>query len=195
MSNNLPEERIFTLIYEIRGHKVMLDRDLAELYDVETRALKQAVRRNLDRFPDDFMFELTASEWNQLKESLRSQNVTLEDSQRGKHSKYPPFAFTEQGVAMLSSVLNSKQAISVNIHIMRVFVKVRSLTAGYSELLEKIQALQDSDSAQSEAIDQLYRIFKELIEPQQKDRKPIGYKKQGDVWVLLTSYNGTLLRW
>ena len=176
MSKHLPEERIFTLIYEIRDNKVMLDSDLADLYGVATKVLNQAVKRNPDRFPQDFMFQLSEKEWQNLK----SQIVT--SSSDGSKSKWggrrtPPFAFTEQGVAMLSSVLNSKQAISVNIHIMRVFVKVRSLAAGYSELLEKIQALQDSDSAQNEAIDQLYRIFKELIEPEYKNRKRIGYKK------------------
>lgn len=107
-------------IHDIRGEKVMLDFDLAELYLVETRALKQAVRRNIDRFPDDFMFELTPDEYK----SLRSQIVTLETG-RGKHSKYSPFAFTEQGVAMLSSVLTSKLAININISIMRAFVAIR----------------------------------------------------------------------
>lgn len=176
MSNLIRADQIFSLIYEVRGHKVMLDKDLAEMYGVETRVLKQAVRRNLDRFPSDFMFELNDTEWDTIKESLRSQNVTLNESQRGRHSKYNPFAFTEQGVAMLSSVLNSKQAIAVNIHIMRVFVQVRSLAAGYSELLEKIKELQNADARQNEAIKNLYRVFKELLEPEIKNRKPIGYK-------------------
>jgi hypothetical protein len=104
MKTLVPIELIASKIYLIRGIKVMLDRDLAELYGVETKVLKQAVRRNIDRFPDDFMFELTKGE----NQSLRSQNVTLK---RGQHSKYLPFAFTEQGVAMLSSVLNSDRAI------------------------------------------------------------------------------------
>ena len=109
-------------IHEVRGYKVMLDFDLAEIYGTETKVLKQSVRRNIERFPDDFMFELTRDEYN----SLRSQFVTLEIG-RGKYSKYQPFAFTEQGVAMLSSVLNSKTAIVKNINIMRAFVAVRQL--------------------------------------------------------------------
>ena len=110
----VPIENITNLIYQIRGHRVMLDKDLAELYGVETKVLKQAVRRNTERFPEDFMFELSLEE----DRALRSQNVTLK---RGQHAKYPPMAFTEQGVAMLSSVLNSERAIQVNIQIMRAF--------------------------------------------------------------------------
>ena len=108
-------------IYEIRGHKVMLDFDLAEMYGTETKVSKQSIRRNIERFPQDFMFELTWEEYS----SLRSQFVTLESRGRGKYSKYQPFAFTEQGVAMLSSVLNSQFAIAINISIMRVFVAMR----------------------------------------------------------------------
>ena len=111
----IPVERIEKVILLVRGQKVMLDKDLAVLYGVETRVLKQAVRRNRNRFPSDFMFELTKEE----NRSLRSQNVILEP---GRYSKYLPFAFTEQGVAMLSSILNSERAIEVNIAIMRVFV-------------------------------------------------------------------------
>ena len=109
-------------IHEIRGYKVMLDFDLAVMYGSETKVLKQSIRRNIERFPNDFMFELTWEEYN----SLRSQFVTLEIG-RGKYSKYLPFAFTEQGVAMLSSVLNSKTAIAKNINIMRAFIFVRQL--------------------------------------------------------------------
>ncbi len=139
------------------------------MYGVETRRLNENVKRNADRFPDDFMFQLSGNEWSNLK----SQIVT---SRWGGRRKLP-FAFTEQGVAMLSSVLNSPQAIAVNIHIMRVFVKVRSLAAGYSEILKKIEALQDSDAQQNVAIENLYKVFQELIEPKSKERKRIGYKK------------------
>lgn len=111
------------LIHEIRGKKVMLDYDLARLYGVETRALKQSVRRNIDRFPPDFMFELTIEESNAI--STRSQFVTLKESGRGSNTKYKPFVFTELGVAMLSSVLHSETAIHANIAIMRAFVQVR----------------------------------------------------------------------
>ena len=114
-------------IYEIRGQRVMLDFDLAELYQVETRTLKQAVRRNIERFEgDDFMFELSDNEYNALKDRIRSQNVILEIDGRGKYPKYPPFAFTEMGVAMLSSVLRSETAIRVNRAIMRAFVAMRN---------------------------------------------------------------------
>ena len=120
----LPTLIIQQKIYVIRGEQVMLDSDLAEMYGMETRALKQAVRRNINRFPSDFMFQLTKEEYD----SLRSQIVTLKKG-RGQHSKYLPYAFTEQGVAMLSSILNSDTAIEVNIAIMRTFVAVRRLVA------------------------------------------------------------------
>ena len=116
MTKIVPIESIVNKIIFLRGEKVLLDRDLAKLYGVETKVVKQAVRRNIKRFPSDFMFELTKEE----NLSLRSQNVTLK---RGRHSKYLPFAFTEQGVAMLSTVLNSERAIEVNIQIIRIFTK------------------------------------------------------------------------
>ncbi|MBR3286436.1 MAG: ORF6N domain-containing protein [Bacteroidales bacterium] len=137
-----------SLIHDIRGIKVMLDYDLAKLYQIETKALKQAVRRNRERFPDDFMFELSQDEYNSLKTNIRSQFVTL-DVRRGKYPKYAPFAFTEQGVAMLSSVLKSDVAIAANIAIMRAFVKVReylsttsSLSAELKELRARVDLLQ-----------------------------------------------------
>lgn len=137
-----------SLIHDIRGIKVMLDYDLAKLYQIETKALKQAVRRNRERFPDDFMFELSQDEYNSLKTNIRSQFVTL-DVRRGKYPKYAPFAFTEQGVAMLSSVLKSDVAIAANIAIMLAFVKVReylsttsSLSAELKELRARVDLLQ-----------------------------------------------------
>ena len=130
-------EFIATKILFLRGEKVILDADLAQLYGVETRALKQAVRRNIERFPQDFLFELSKEEWD----SLRSQIVTLEKG-RGKYSKYPPFAFTEQGVAMLSGILNSRRAIETNIAIMRTFVALRRLMQSNTELAEKIRQLE-----------------------------------------------------
>jgi hypothetical protein len=118
------------LIYEIRGQKVMLDSDLARLYNVEVKRLNEAVKRNIERFPEDFMFQLTTKEWH----SLRSQFATLKNDQR----KYSPYVFTEQGVAMLSSVLNSKQAIAVNIQIMRTFVQVKQFALTNKELTERL---------------------------------------------------------
>ncbi len=132
---------ISSLIHEIRGTKVMLDFDLAKLYQVETRALKQAVRRNLERFPSDFMFELNENEYNSLIIRLRSQIVTLEISGRGKYPKYHPLVFTEQGVAMLSSVLRSNSAIQINIRIMRAFVEARRLAGITTEMGHELAEL------------------------------------------------------
>ncbi|MFC1822774.1 ORF6N domain-containing protein, partial [Thermodesulfobacteriota bacterium] len=123
----MPMELIQSKIIVLRGEKVMIDQDLSELYGVETKQLKRAVRRNLDRFPSDFMFELTRDEYN----TLRSQSGTLK---RGAHSKYLPMAFTEQGVAMLSSVLNTDRAIEVNIVIMRAFVQLRKISSSQKQL-------------------------------------------------------------
>src|SRR6267142_2599435 len=128
-SISLPSETIEQKIYLIRGHKVMLDSDLAHLYEIETRVLIQSLKRNLDRFPDDFMFQLNAEE----ALSLTSQNVTSKSGRGGR--RYLPYAFTEQGVAMLSSILGSKQAIQVNIAIMRTFVKIRALLSSHSDLI------------------------------------------------------------
>lgn len=139
----MPNSQIIThKIIEIRGHKVLLDFDLAELYNTETRTLKQAVRRNLNRFPEDFMFELTEEEWI----SLRSQIVTLKTG-RGQHSKYLPFAFTEQGVAMLSSVLNNERAIEINIAIMRSFVSLRKFALTYEELTKRVTEIEQQFAA------------------------------------------------
>lgn len=124
-------------IYEFRGQKVMLDFDLAELYETETKRLKEAVRRNIDRFPPDFMFELTRDEYN----SLRSQIATLETG-RGKYSKFNSFAFTEQGVAMLASILNSPKAIEVNIQIVRAFVFIRQYALTHKDLTLKLKTLE-----------------------------------------------------
>lgn len=174
----------------------MLDSDLAKLYGVETRALKQAVRRNIGRFPDDFMFELTIEESNAI--SARSQIVTLKESARGLNTKYKPFVFTEQGVAMLSSVLHSETAIQVNIAIMRAFVQVReylvatsSLSAEIKELKAKVDLLQlqqeenigavnDLSEDVRKDIDSLYMAIGQLAERlEEKKRKPmarIGFK-------------------
>lgn len=161
-------------IHTIRNQKVMFDFDLAELYQVETRALKQAVRRNLKRFPTDFMFELTREEYN----SLRSQIVTLEKNNKGKHSKYLPFVFTEQGISMLSSVLRSDLAIEINISIMRVFIKLRQFALSNAELIGKLDALKNKYDKQFstiyEALD--YLLKKDKQENVQKERKQIGYK-------------------
>ncbi|MBL8633275.1 MAG: ORF6N domain-containing protein [Myxococcales bacterium] len=156
-------------ILVIRGHKVMLDADLAALYGVETKALNQAVRRNIERFPDDFMFQLTSDE----AIGLRSQTVTLKTG-RGQHRKYLPFAFTEQGIAMLSSVLKSPRAIQVNIEIMRAFVRLRQMVTSNADLARKLNALERKYDGQFKIVFAAIREFTEPI-PKKKGR-PIGFR-------------------
>jgi hypothetical protein len=167
-STSLPDEVLTSKIFVVREQKVMLDSDLAKMYGVETKVLKQAVKRNIERFPQDFMFELTIQEF----QNLRSQIVT--SSWGG--SRYKPFAFTEQGVAMLSSVLNSTRAVAVNIQIMRVFVKMRQMASGYKDLLSKIEKLETNDITQDEQIQKIYQLITDLLEPVVRKRNPIGFK-------------------
>lgn len=163
-------------IHEIRGKKIILDYDLAEMYEVETKVLKQAVKRNANRFPEDFMFTITRDEYN----SLRSQFVTLEKGQgRGKYSKYLPSAFTEQGVAMLSSVLNSEKAIEVNIIIVRTFVLIREFALNYKDLYQKISKLEKKYNSNFKEIFHAINLL--LTDKQQQEdfakRERIGFKK------------------
>ncbi|MHC4457498.1 MAG: ORF6N domain-containing protein [Planctomycetota bacterium] len=160
-------ERIKEKIYIIRGMKVMLDRDLAALYGIETRVLKQAVRRNIKRFPDDFMFELTKTEFK----NLRSQIVT--SSWGGL--RYIPMAFTEQGVAMLSSILSSDRAIQVNIQIMRAFIKLRQMFISHEDLKRKIAAMERKYDAQFQIV---FEAIKQLLEEDEKPKRNIGYVKE-----------------
>jgi phage regulator Rha-like protein len=153
MTQNVPQELIEQKIYLIRGHKVMLDSDLAKLYGVTPKRLNEQVKRNKKRFPPDFMFQITKEE----DESLRSQFATLK-SGRGKHRKYRPYVFTEQGVAMLSSVLNSERAIQVNIEIMRTFTKLRTMLAEHKDLKRKLTALEKK-------YDKQFKIVFEAIHP------------------------------
>ena len=164
----IPVKRIASSIYLIRGEKVMLDSDLSALYGVETRVLNQAVTRNTERFPDDFMFQLTAKE----HESLRSQIVTLK-SGRGQHRKYRPRAFTESGIAMLSTVLKSKQAIQVNIAIMRTFVRLREVLATHKDLARQVEK-------HDKEIAVLYEYLQKLLEPPKSSRRQIGYIRHQD---------------
>ncbi|MGQ0826990.1 MAG: ORF6N domain-containing protein [Bacteroidota bacterium] len=173
----VPDEIIMNQIYYIRGQKVMIDKDLAILYGVETRVLNQAVRRNSDRFPEDFMFEMTKNEYD----SIRSQIVTLEKG-KGKHTKYKPYAFTEQGVAMLSSVLNSERAIKVNIQIIRIFTRIRQMLMDNTELrleIEKIKKKLDNHDKNMEIV---FQYLDELLEKKEdpSPRKTIGYKIKGN---------------
>jgi len=167
--NNLPvlrESNIANYIYFIRGEKVMLDLDLARLYEVETRILKQSVRRNIIRFPKDFMFELTEEEIDWVV----SQNVIPSKSYFGGSK---PFAFTEQGIAMLSSVLNSERAIQVNIAIMRTFVHMRKILQTNKKLAQKIEALEKKYDDKFKIV---FAVLKKLIKEEKQPRPRIGYK-------------------
>jgi hypothetical protein len=159
----IPIERITRAILLIRGQKVMLDEAPAALYEVEVKVLNQAVKRNADHFPDDFMFQLTAEE----TAFLRSQFVTLEIG-RGHHRKYRPYAFTEQGVAMLSSVLRSKRAVRVNIEIMRAFVQLRQMLSSHADLARKLAALEKKYDAQFKVV---FDAIRELMTPPEPPKK------------------------
>jgi hypothetical protein len=165
----IPSAKIERAILFLRGEKVMLDEDLANLYGVETRALVQAVKRNLDRFPADFMFQLSPDE----AESLRSQIVTSKG--RGGR-RYPPYAFTEQGVAMLSSVLRSKRAVQVNIEIMRAFVRLRQILASHAVLARKLNELEKKYDSQFRAV---FDAIRQLMSPPVEKRPPIGFVTEG----------------
>lgn len=155
-------------IFEVRGYRVMLDFHLAELYNVKTKVLKQAVKRNIQRFPSDFMFELDKEEFHQLVTICDQFPETL------KHSSVSPMVFMEQGVAMLSTVLRSQTAIDVNISIMRAFVLMRQMVIGYDELLKRIEELEESTDAQ---FSEIYQALTQLLsKPDPKPRKPIGYR-------------------
>lgn len=166
MDEGLSIEEIAVKIYRIRGRQVMLDRDLAELYDVETKVLKQAVRRNIKRFPQDFMFELTKDEL----QHWRSQFVTSNSEKMGL--RYPPFAFTEQGVAMLSSVLKSERAIEVNIQIMRTFVQIRQILLDNADIRKELDQLKQVSEERFQII---FSTLDHLLLTEEKPRKKIGF--------------------
>ena len=163
----IPIERITRAILLIRGQKVILDEALAALYEVEVKVLNQAVRRNLDRFPADFMFQVTREEGT----FLRSQFVTLKTGS-GRHRKYLPYAFTEQGVAMLSSVLRTKRAVRVNIEIMRAFVRLRQMLSSHADLARKLEALEKKYDAQFKVV---FDAIRELMTPPEPPRRRIGF--------------------
>ena len=165
------EQKILNRIYVIRGEKIMLDKDLAELYGIETRTLKQAVKRNTERFPKDFMFVMTTKEID----TLVSQNVIPSKSYFGGAK---PFCFTEQGVTMLSCILNSKTAIEVNIRIIRVFTKMRAFALTHTEILLQLSKLEKEVKANSKDIENIFMVLKELLEkePKPHPRNKIGFK-------------------
>ena len=167
----LPTDRIHSLIAIIRGQKVLLDRDLAVLYGVETKALNQAVRRNLNRFPSDFMFRLATDEVVELN---RSQFVT--GSQKHRDPRSRPYAFSEQGVAMLSSVLRSKRAVIVNIEIMRAFVRLRVMLTSNKELAQKVSELERHLAGHDKQIQTIFEAIRQLIIPAKASRRLIGFK-------------------
>lgn len=171
----LTDETVISKIHYIRNQKVMIDSDLAELYGVETRALNQQVKRNLDRFPSDFMFQLTDEEW----ESLKSQNATSSWGGRRKS----PYVFTEHGVLMLSSVLNSERAIEVNIHIVRVYTKMRERLSSNSEILKELEEVKQQVGLNSNNVQVIFNYLKQLEqvkqeELEQRQRTKIGFKKE-----------------
>jgi phage regulator Rha-like protein len=177
-------------IYEIRGGRVILDRDLADLYEVPVKSLNLAVRRNLKRFPEDFMFQLTKAEFEAIRfqiettensdKSLRLQNETLKKG-RGQHSKYLPYAFTEQGVAMLSGILNSNKAINMNIAIMRAFVEVRKVLLLQIDLKEQLKQIRERLGEHDAQLNQIYDTIENLLDEKMVNRKweereRIGFK-------------------
>src|SRR5690242_17264218 len=178
-------------IYEIRGERVMLDRDLADLYETETKSLNLSVKRNIKRFPKDFMFQLAKEEWEDLRfqietlekqlHPLRLQNETLKN-RRGQHSKYLPYVFTEQGVAMLSGVLNSDKAINMNIAIMRAFVEIRKIILKENDLKEQLKLIKEKIGQHDAQLNQIYDSIENLLDEKANQRKweqreRIGFKK------------------
>jgi hypothetical protein len=169
----MPTERIEQAILLIRGQKVMLDEDLAAIYGVELKVLNQAVKRKGNRFPRDFMFQLTHSEYD----SLRSQFVTLKKG-RGQHRKFLPFVFTEQGVSMLSSVLNSDRAVEVNIQIMRAFVNLREMIVSNKELAEKLNAMEQKYDDQFRVV---FDAIRQLMSSDEVEKESIGFRVEEEV--------------
>ncbi len=164
MANLVPTERIESLIFLLRGHKVMLDADRAELYGVETKALNRAFMRNRERFPEDFVFQLTENEFEDLRRQIGTS--------RWGGRRYLPYAFTEQGVAMLSGVLHSKRAIQVNVEIMRTFVRLRQLLASNAQLARKLEALEKKYDAQFKVV---FDAIRQLMSPPEPKKRKIGF--------------------
>jgi hypothetical protein len=169
MAGIIPTEQIERLILLIRGHKVMLDTDLAVLYGVETRVLVQAVKRNSNRFPSDFVFQLSDEEAN----LLRSQIVTSKNRRGGR--RYLPYVFTEQGVAMLSSVLKSERAVAINIEIMRAFVRLRDMILSNKDLAHKLDTLERKFESHDMHIRSLFEAIRQLMTPPEPKKKKIGF--------------------
>ena len=170
----LAEETIISKIYLVRGQKVMIDRDLAELYGVETKRLKEAVRRNINRFPPDFLFEMNKKEF----EDWRTQNATSKEDKQGL--RYAPFCFTEQGVTMLSCVLNSERAIAVNIQVIRVFAKMREMLLTHKDILLKLEQIERKIASHDEDIKIIFEYLKQLLNPPQEPRPRVGFRRKDE---------------
>jgi len=171
-SITIPDEIIVSKIYLIKGQKVMIDRDLAVLYGVGTKVLKQAVRRNIERFPEDFMFEMNKEELNLWRE----ENATTQEDKQGL--RYAPFCFTEQGVTMLSCVLNSARAIEVNIRVIRIFTKLREMVLTHKDILLKLEQLEKKVGQHDQSIQTIFAALKQFL--QQPPRKRIGFKSNNE---------------
>lgn len=171
----LPDEVVISKIYLLRNHKVMLDIDLAELYQVETKRLNEQVKRNAERFPKDFMFKLTEEEW----ESLRSQFATSKKGRGGR--RYVPLAFTEHGVLMLSSVLNSERAVQVNIQIMRIYTKLKGIVMDHKDILLKLEKLERKVSGHDENFKVVFSYLKELLNPKTEPMRRVGFKRNDEM--------------
>jgi phage regulator Rha-like protein len=169
-SITVPDEVIINKIYFIRRQKVMIDRDLAELYGVETKRLKEAVRRNIERFPEDFMFEMNKNEFEQW----RKEHITEAEDKQGL--RYAPFCFTEQGVTMLSCVLNSKRAIEVNIHVIRIFTRLREMVLTHKDILLKLEKIERKIVQHDGDIKLIFKYLKELLNPPTEPMRKIGFK-------------------
>ncbi|WP_198674052.1 ORF6N domain-containing protein [Chitinophaga alhagiae] len=164
------DELIIDKIYLVRGQKIMIDRDLADLYGVETRALKQAVRRNITRFPEDFMFEMNKEEF----ENWRTQNASSKKDRQGL--RYAPFCFTEQGVTMLSCILNSERAITVNIRLIRIFARMREALLAHKDILLKLEQLERKVTGHDEDIARIFECLKQLLQQPEQPRTRIGFR-------------------
>lgn len=173
--SSISDDIVVNKIYDIRGQKVMLDSDLAELYGVETRVLNQAIKRNAERFPEDFMFQLNETEWEFLiSQIVTSKNTSNKDGRGGRRKL--PFVFTEHGVLMLSSVLNSPQAIQVNIQIVRIFTRLRKLLSEHTELKLEIADIKKHLHNHDKNIELVFSYLDKLIDKENQPRKRIGFK-------------------
>lgn len=165
----IPDEIVLSKIYQFRGKKVMIDADLAELYEVETRVLNQQIKRNMDRFPEDFMFTLNKEEWEQLK----SQNTN--SAWGGRRSL--PNVFTEHGVLMLSSILNSKKAIATNIQIVRIFTRMREMLLTHKDILLQLEEIRKRSDEQDDRLDMIYNYLRRFMKEEKMPKRQLGYKK------------------